>query len=86
MIDWPVLLDPGVEVAELLDRAEREPSTKVWERLDELLIVEAECWYSAGFAALPRLSALAQSGAAEHRSSDREPMSRFLVRGYGAIS
>ncbi|MEV0564904.1 hypothetical protein [Dactylosporangium sp. NPDC050588] len=68
MIDWPELLDPGVEVAELLDRAERVPSTEVWERLDKLLIVEAECWYSAGFAALPRLSALAQSGAAEHRT------------------
>ncbi|MET7425739.1 hypothetical protein [Dactylosporangium sp. NPDC005555] len=62
------LRDPGVEVAALLDRAEREPSAEVWERLDRLLIVEGECWFSAGFAALPRLSSLAQSGAAEHRA------------------
>ncbi|MEU0563632.1 hypothetical protein [Dactylosporangium maewongense] len=68
VVDWLQLQDPGVEVAALLDRAEREPSTEVWERLDKLLIVEAECWYSAGFAALPRLSALAYSGAAEHRA------------------
>jgi hypothetical protein len=58
---------PEVEVAELLDRAERAPSADVWQRLDALLIVETECWCSAGFAALPRLSALAQSGAAEYR-------------------
>jgi hypothetical protein len=46
----------------------REPSTGVWQRLDRLLIVEGECWYSAGFAALPRLSALAHSGAEGHRA------------------
>jgi hypothetical protein len=54
VIDWLQLRDLVVEVAALLDRAEREPSTEVWERLDKLRIVEAECWYSAALAGWPR--------------------------------
>lgn len=71
VIDWSELRDqhnhPAVEVSELLDRAERAPSAEVWQRLDALLTVETECWCSAGFAALPRLSALAQSGVTQYR-------------------
>jgi hypothetical protein len=70
---------PELEVAELLDRAEREPSAEVWQRLVALLIVEAECWCSAGFAALPRLSALAQSGAAEYRDDAIELASTIIM-------
>jgi hypothetical protein len=75
VIDWSELRDhphhPGVEVAVLLDRAEREPSAEVWHRLGALLLVEGECWCSAGFAALPRLSALAHSRATEYRDHAR---------------
>ncbi|WP_093622477.1 hypothetical protein [Actinoplanes philippinensis] len=71
MIDWTAVRDvrgdSGVIVGELLDRLEREPDAALWEELDSRLIVEAECFCSAGFAALPALGRLAQSGDTEQR-------------------
>jgi hypothetical protein len=71
MIDWGAVRDAqgdsGVVVAGLLDRLERRPTALLWEELDRRLVVEGECFSSAGFAALPALSRLAQSEAAEHR-------------------
>ena len=59
--------DSGVIVGELLDRLGREPDAALWDELDHRLVVEAECFCSAGFAALPALSQLAQSDDAEQR-------------------
>jgi hypothetical protein len=60
-------------------QAGRSPSGEVWQRLCELLIVEAECWCSAGFAALPRLSTLARSGTPEHREHAIELASMIVM-------
>ncbi|MEJ3745752.1 hypothetical protein WEI85_20970 [Actinomycetes bacterium KLBMP 9797] len=71
MIDWrstwDVRGDSGVRVRLLLDRLVRQPDATVWAELEDRLIVEAECCCSAGFAALPELARLAQSGTNEHR-------------------
>jgi hypothetical protein len=49
----------------LLARVEREPSAEAWRDLDHALIAEGECFERAGFAALPRLAALAAGGSEE---------------------
>ncbi|MFB6392376.1 hypothetical protein [Polymorphospora lycopeni] len=71
MVDWSQVRDiegrPGSEVAALLHRLERTPDAGLWNELDNRLIVESECWCSAGFAALPRLGALARIGTGETR-------------------
>ena len=59
--------DSGVVVERLLDRLKLEPEVALWEELDHRLVVENECFFSVGFAALPALSQLAQSGDTEHR-------------------
>ncbi|XVU20992.1 hypothetical protein ACQPZJ_27400 [Actinoplanes sp. CA-054009] len=59
--------DDGVAVQQLLDQLERQPNTAAWQELEGRTIVEAECWNSAGFAALPALARLAQSGAETDR-------------------
>ncbi|MEH0934048.1 hypothetical protein [Micromonospora psammae] len=72
MVDWSerdLQQLPHDDIMALLDRLEREPSADLWKELDNRLITEGECWYSAGYAALPRLSALAQMGAEEHRQA-----------------
>ncbi|GAA3455661.1 hypothetical protein [Dactylosporangium matsuzakiense] len=70
VIDWQsvrdVSGDSGVRIGRLLD-VERYPTTEAWDEIERRLVVEAECWCSAGFAALPRLAELAQSGTEEHQ-------------------
>ncbi|MEU5943610.1 hypothetical protein ABZ807_31650 [Micromonospora sp. NPDC047548] len=69
MIDWrsvqDVQGDSGVVIGRLLDRLGRQPDAAVWDEVERRLVVEAECCCSAGFATLPQLSRLAQSGADE---------------------
>jgi hypothetical protein len=60
--------DSGVVVERLLDQLGRRPDDDAWNELDSRLVVEAECHCSAGFAALPELGRLAQSGADEYRN------------------
>jgi hypothetical protein len=71
VIDWTAVRDArgdsGVIVGELLDRLGQEPDAALWREIDSRLVVEAECFCSAGFAALPALSQLAQSGDTEQR-------------------
>ncbi|MFG2045127.1 hypothetical protein [Dactylosporangium sp. NPDC048998] len=71
VIDWGSVQDisggSGVTIGRLLDRIERRPAAAAWDEIERRLIVEAECWCSAGFAALPRLAELALSAAAEHQ-------------------
>jgi hypothetical protein len=71
MVDWrsvrDVQGDSGVTVGRLPDRLRRQPDAALWDELGSRLVVEAECWCSAGFAALPELGRLAQSGADEYR-------------------
>jgi hypothetical protein len=71
VIDWrsvqDVRGDSGVVVGRLLERLGRQPDGVVWDEVESRLVVEAECCCSAGFAALPELSQLAQSGADECR-------------------
>ncbi|MDP9792877.1 hypothetical protein J2S43_001389 [Catenuloplanes nepalensis] len=71
MIDWRSVRDlqdhSGVVVGSLLDRLERQPDLPTWRDLERRLVVEAECWCSAGFAALPALARLARSGAEADR-------------------
>lgn len=71
VVDWASMRDArgdsGVVVGELLDRLGRVPDASLWDELDRRLVVEAECFCSAGFAALPALSRLARSGDAEQR-------------------
>lgn len=59
--------DSGVVVERLLDRLRLEPDAALWDELDRRLVVENECFFSVGFAALPALSQLAQSGDTEQR-------------------
>nr|BFE58897.1 hypothetical protein GCM10020063_034230 [Dactylosporangium thailandense] len=71
VIDWRSVQDlsggSGVTVGRLLDGIEHHPTAEAWDEIEHRLVVEAECWCSAGFAALPRLAELAQSGAEEHQ-------------------
>lgn len=71
VIDWwsvrDLMGDPGIVVGRLLDQLERRPDAEVWKELEARLVVEGECWVSAGFAALPGLAKLAQSGAETDR-------------------
>ncbi|MEO3930656.1 hypothetical protein ABGB07_43435 [Micromonosporaceae bacterium B7E4] len=64
---WDVRGGPGVSVSVLLDRLAHSPDATVWHELENRLVVEGECCCSAGFAALPELARLAQSGTDEHR-------------------
>lgn len=59
--------DSGAIVGELLERLEQVPDAALWRELDRRLVVEAECFCSAGVTALPALSRLAQSDDTEQR-------------------
>ena len=71
VIDWTAVRDvrgdSGLIVADLLDRLGRAPDAALWTELESRLVVEAECFCSAGFAALSALSRLARSDDAEQR-------------------
>ncbi|MEV0899077.1 hypothetical protein [Actinoplanes sp. NPDC049802] len=71
MIDWGSVRDArgdsGVVVERLLDRLKLQPDAALWNELDRRLIVEDECFFAVGFAALPTLSQLAQAGDTEQR-------------------
>ncbi|WP_344088890.1 hypothetical protein [Luedemannella helvata] len=83
MVDWSELRDsqgsPGDEVAALLNHVGQQPSAEAWKRLGDRLVVERECWCSAAYAALPRLSALAQSGTEENRKAAIELASMIAM-------
>ncbi|MGN9907847.1 hypothetical protein ACTMTJ_09870 [Phytohabitans sp. LJ34] len=64
---WDMRGDSGVSVGVLLDRLARHADASAWHELEDRLLVEGECCCSAGFAALPELARLAQSGTNEHR-------------------
>lgn len=68
--------EAGVAVSRLLDRLEGQPTAEAWEELEGRLIVEAECWYSEGFAALPALARIAGVGTEldRHRALDLAAM------------
>ncbi|MEV6303475.1 hypothetical protein AB0M02_28975 [Actinoplanes sp. NPDC051861] len=71
MFDWDSVRDArgdsGAVVERLLDRLSRRPDAALWDELNRRLVVEDECFFSVGFAALPALSRLAQSGDTEQR-------------------
>jgi hypothetical protein len=71
VIDWWSVQDhsgsPGVLVERLLGRLERRPDVGVWKDLERRLVVEGECWCSAGFAVLWGLAGIARSGARPDR-------------------
>ncbi|MEV4757297.1 hypothetical protein AB0J86_19575 [Micromonospora sp. NPDC049559] len=72
-VDWSEFRDiagrPGDQIAALLDSLEQEPNAGLWRELGRRLVVETECFCSAGFAALPRLSLLAEHGTEEYRDT-----------------
>ncbi|RAK26236.1 hypothetical protein B0I29_12886 [Actinoplanes lutulentus] len=59
--------DDSIAVGRLLGRLEHQPTTELWNELERKLAVEAECWYLEGFAALPALARIVQSGAETDR-------------------
>ncbi|WP_378079191.1 hypothetical protein [Actinoplanes sichuanensis] len=59
--------EDSVAVGRLLNRLEHQPSGDLWEALEGLLIVEVECWFREGFAALPALARIAQSSGERDR-------------------
>jgi hypothetical protein len=72
VIDWRSVRDltgdSGVAINGLLGGAGELPVAAAWEEIDSRLIVEEECWCSAGFAALPRLAELACCGVEEQQN------------------
>ncbi|MEH1017066.1 hypothetical protein V6U90_28710 [Micromonospora sp. CPCC 206060] len=71
MIDWRSVRDlqgdSGVIIEMLLGQLARQPDDAVWSEVEGRLVAEAECFCSAGFAALPELSRLARSGSDKDR-------------------
>lgn len=71
MVDWSRLLDvqgwPAIWIPDLLDRLERQPSPQLWQELRKLLVVEGEAFCRASFAALPRITGLAERGIVDSR-------------------
>lgn len=71
MLGWRSTRDvwgaSGLSVGTLLGRLAQQPDAAVWDELEDRLVVEGECCCSAGFAALPELGRLAESGTDEHR-------------------
>ncbi|GAA3265588.1 hypothetical protein Dvina_16995 [Dactylosporangium vinaceum] len=71
VIDWWSVQDhwgsPGVFVERLLGRLEQRPDARTWKDLERRLVVEGECWCSAGFAALPGLAGIARAAARPDR-------------------
>ncbi|WP_285470918.1 hypothetical protein [Actinoplanes sp. NBRC 101535] len=65
MIDWDSIRDARGDSGVVVDRLRLQPDAALWDELDRRLVVEDECFFAVGFAALPALSQLAQAGDTE---------------------